>query len=74
MEDIGTKTSYKTIEPFTDNSIPICIRCGVGLTNENKSQWSDVVKENKTQGTCKNCRTSEEKDIDNKEQPWTLKE
>ena len=61
MKDINIKTSWGTIEPFTDNSIPICIRCGIKLTNENKSQWSDVVKDNKTQFVCKNCLTSEEK-------------
>jgi len=28
-EDIGKKTDYGTIEPFSDNSIPICAKYGV---------------------------------------------
>ncbi len=63
-KDIGVKTSAGIIEPFTDNSIPICIRCEVRLTDENKSFWSDVVKENKTQGVCKGCLTPEEIKVD----------
>lgn len=62
-EDIVIKTSYGTIEPFTDNSIPVCTRCGIRLTDENKSQWSDVVEDNKTQGVCKGCLTKEEMKI-----------
>ena len=61
MEDIGIKTSWGTIEPFSDNSLPICARCGIKLTNENKSKWSDVVAGNKTQGICKSCLTLGEK-------------
>lgn len=64
MEDIGIKTSYKIIEPFTDNSIPICIRCGTKLNSENQSHWSDVIEgTNKTQKVCKNCLTEEERKI-----------
>ena len=63
MEDIGIKTPWGTIEPFSDNSIPICARCGIRLTDENKSQWSDVIEGNKTQHICKNCETTEEKEI-----------
>ena len=66
MEDIGIKTTWGIIEPFTDNSIPICARCGTRLTNENKSQWSDVIENtNKTQGVCIACLTNEEKKIKN---------
>ena len=61
IEDIGVKTPWGTIEPFTDNSIPACIRCNIRLTKENKSQWSDVVEGHKTQGVCKNCLTKEQK-------------
>ena len=61
MEDIGIKTEAGIIEPFTDNSIPLCARCGAKLTNENKSAWSDVIgKTNKTQHICKNCETLDE--------------
>lgn len=60
--DIGLKTPWGTIESFTDNSIPICARCGIRLTEENKSSWSDVIEtSNKTQGICKQCLTTEEK-------------
>ena len=62
-DDIGIKTSYGTIEPFTDNSIPMCARCNIRLTDENRSGWSDVTAENKTQYVCKNCLTQEEKDV-----------
>ena len=62
MEDIGVETLYGIVEPFTDNSIPICVRCGVKLTDENVSQWSDVIEEtNKTQKVCKGCLTLGEK-------------
>ena len=62
MEDIGVETLYGIVEPFTDNSIPICARCGVELTDENVSQWSDVIEgTNKTQKVCKDCLTLEEK-------------
>lgn len=65
MEDIGIKTAWGTIEPFTNNSIPVCIRCGIRLTNENKSSWEDVIgNTNKTQGVCINCLTLEERNID----------
>ena len=64
MEEIGIKTEWGTEEPLTDNSILICIRCGVGLTDENVSQWSDVIeKTNKTQKVCKDCLTLEEEKI-----------
>ena len=63
MKDIGIKTKAGIIEPFTDNSIPICVRCGIRITEENKSTWNDVVAENKTQGICKNCETSQERNI-----------
>jgi len=53
--DIGVETSWGTVEPFTDNSIPICARCGCKLTDENRSKWSDVVGENKTQFICREC-------------------
>ncbi len=66
MKDIGVKTSAGIIEPFTDNSIPVCVRCGVRLTDENKSLWSDVVKDNKTQGVCMKCRTLKEIEVDRK--------
>lgn len=36
-EDIGVNTPAGIIEPFTDNSIPICYRCGCKITKENKS-------------------------------------
>ena len=58
-EDIGVKTPWGTIEPFTDNSIPNCVRCGIRLTEENKSQWSDVVEGHKTQGVCNGCKNTE---------------
>jgi len=64
MIDIGIKTSWGIIEPFTNNSIPICARCGIKLTDENKSKWSDVVKDNKTQSICKNCETIKERNIE----------
>ena len=60
MHDIGIKTDAGIVEPFTDNSIPICARCGIKLTPANTSAWSDVVKENKTQRICKNCETLDE--------------
>lgn len=63
MKDIGKKTKAGIIEPFTDNSIPMCARCGIKITEENKSAWSDVVDENKTQRICKNCETLEERNI-----------
>ena len=67
-EDIGKKTGWGTIEPFTDNSIPICARCGVRLTKENKSSWSDVIENtNKTQGVCKNCLMPNERVVENNE-------
>lgn len=62
-EDIAVKTSSGIVEPFTDNSIPICTRCSVKLNDENRSQWSDVIKENKTQFICKNCETKEERNL-----------
>lgn len=59
----------ETIEPFTNNSIPVCIRCGVKLTKENKSSWEDVIGDtNKTQGICKNCLTVEERKIEEDEE------
>ena len=62
MEDIGVKTKWGTIEPFTDNSIPICVRCNTKLTKENTSLWSDVIEgTNKTQKVCKNCLSDDEK-------------
>lgn len=61
IEDIAIKTSYGIIEPFIDNSIPVCARCNIKLNNENRSQWSDVINENKTQFICKNCETEEER-------------
>ena len=64
MKDLGIKLSSGIIEPFTDNSIPICARCGIRLNEENKSKWSDVISENKTQGVCKDCLTIEERKID----------
>ena len=63
-EDIFVKTAWGTIEPFTDNSIPICVRCGDRLTDDNKSKWSDVVEGNKTQGVCKKCLTEREINAD----------
>lgn len=62
-EDIAIKTSYGTIELFTDKSIPFCARCNCRLNDENRSQWSDVMKENKTQFICKNCETEEERNL-----------
>ena len=62
-EDIAIKTSFGTIEPFTDNSIPICARCSIKLNDENRSQWSDVIDENKTQFICKNCETEGEENL-----------
>ena len=53
--DIAVETSWGTIEPFVDNGIPVCARCGCKLTDKNRSQWSDVVEENKTQYVCKEC-------------------
>ena len=61
MNDIGVITSSGIIEPFDDNSIPMCPRCNCKLTKDNTSSWSDVIKENKTQKVCKNCLTEEEK-------------
>ena len=60
MEDIGIKTSSGIVEPFTDNSIPICARCGIRLTAANTSAWSDVVGDNKIQKICKGCETIDE--------------
>jgi len=65
MNDIGIKTNANIIEPFTNNSIPICARCGVRLNDKNQSNWSDIVEENKTQYICKSCRTIKEIFIDN---------
>lgn len=62
-EDIAVKTSYGIVEPFADNSLPICARCNIKLNDENRSQWSDVIKENKTQFICMNCETEEERKI-----------
>ncbi len=65
-EDIGKETPWGTVEPFTDNSIPICARCSIKLTKYNKSAWSDVIKNtNKIQGICKNCLTLEEREAEN---------
>lgn len=61
MNDIGIKTNAGIIEPFTDNSIPICARCGCRFNAKNRSQWSDVINENKTQYICKDCETIDEK-------------
>ena len=63
MKDIGVKTAWGIVEPFCDNEIPICIRCGVSLTEDNKSSWSDVIEDNKTQGVCISCLTIQEKEI-----------
>ena len=63
MDDLGIKTPWGTIEPFTDNNIPICARCGIRLTEENKSNWSDTIENNKTQGICKDCLTLDERGI-----------
>lgn len=60
MDDIGIKINSGIIEPFTDNSIPICARCCIKLNDDNRSSWSDVIKENKTQYICKDCETIEE--------------
>ena len=68
MEDIGIKQSWEIIEPFTDNSIPICARCNCRLTETNKSSWSDAVEGNKTQYICLDCRTIEEINIDKEEE------
>ncbi len=65
MSDIGIKTNTGIVEPFTDNSIPLCARCNIRLNNENRSSWSDVIENNKTQYVCKSCRTLEEIFIDN---------
>jgi len=62
-EDIAVKTSHGITESFTDNSIPICARCGIKLNDENRSQWSDVIKENKTQFICRKCETEEERNM-----------
>ena len=64
-EDISIKTSAGIVEPFTDNSIPLCARCGCRLNDDNRSSWSDAVEQNKTQYVCKSCRTLEEIFIDN---------
>lgn len=61
MDDLGIKTSAGIIEPFTDNAIPLCARCNCRLNNDNRSQWSDIIEENKTQHICKDCETNEEK-------------
>lgn len=61
MNDIGIKNLTGIIEPFTDNSIPICARCNCRLNSENRSQWSDIIKENKTQFICKDCETKNER-------------
>ena len=64
MKDIGIKTPWGTIEPFVNNEIPVCYRCGIVLTKENKSAWQDVIGDtNKTQGICKGCETKDEKTI-----------
>ena len=61
MKDIGIRTKAGIVEPFIDNGIPVCARCGVKLTNTNISAWSDVVKgTNKTQKICKGCETLDE--------------
>jgi len=64
MEDIGVKMPWGTIEPFCDNGIPACCRCGVIFTEDNKSSWSDVIEDNKTQGVCVNCLTQQEKEVE----------
>jgi len=61
VEDVGIKTKAGIVEPFVDNEIPVCARCGIKLTKENSSAWSDVIKgTNKTQRICKNCETLDE--------------
>jgi len=60
MIDIGIKTKAGLVEPFTDNGIPVCARCGIKLTPANTSAWSDVKSANKTQKICKGCEILDE--------------
>jgi len=62
MKDIFVETNLGTVEPFVNNEIPVCYRCGIVLTKENKPARQGVIGDtNKTQGICKGCETEHEK-------------
>lgn len=60
VEDLGVRTKEGTLEPFKDNGIKVCARCETKIYKWNKSQWSDVIEDNMTQGICRNCETTDE--------------
>ena len=57
---LGVETKWGTVEPIQGNDIPVCIRCGCVITEENDSGWEAFTEDGRTtQALCKSCDNAE---------------